>query len=95
MPMSKELETWIEEVSSGMSNLSKQQARVLALYSYGMIMTGRCGLNVIVGFLSLLTGMSAVNLRQRLREWLYEENHKKGKKRCEIEVKTCFEVLTR
>lgn len=95
MSMTKELETWIEEVSSGMSNLSKKQAIVLAMYSYGMIMTGRCGLNIIVGFLSLLTDESVVNLRQRLREWLYEKKQKKGEKRCEVEVKKCFEMLIR
>lgn len=36
MPSQSELDCWIDEVSTAFSSLSRPQARVLALYSYGM-----------------------------------------------------------
>jgi hypothetical protein len=39
----EELEYWIAEVSSALVSLSRPQAEVLALYSYGMVLTGRAG----------------------------------------------------
>ena len=62
----KELEQWCGEVSSNLPHLSKSLAMVLSLYSFGMVMTGRCGLTTIVTFLSLLLGKDPGNLRQRL-----------------------------
>lgn len=80
-------------MSRELPNLSGSQAKVLGLYSYGMLLTGRCGLNVIVGFLSLLLNESPANLRQRLREWLYESKQKRGRKRREVDVEQCFAPL--
>lgn len=95
MSYQKELKRWQEEVSSEMTNLSKSQSKVLALYSYGMALTQRCGLNTIIAFLSLLLGLSVVNLRQQLREFLYESRQKRGKKRQEVLVTACFAPLLR
>ncbi len=95
MSYQKELKRWQEEVSSEMSNLTKSQSKVLALYSYGMGLTQHCGLNTIIAFLSLLLSMPVVNLRQQLREFLYETKQKRGKKRREVVVSHCFAPLLR
>jgi hypothetical protein len=93
MPTPQELEYWIEEVSIGLPNLSKAQAEVLALYSYGMSMTKQCGQTVVVVFMALLLGLKAGNIRQRFRELNYEREKKRGKKRCEVEVSAQFSAL--
>ena len=78
-----------------MAHLSKRQAMVLALYSFGMAMTGRCGMTTIVTFLSLLLAESPDRLRQRLREWNYEAAQKRGHKRQAIDVSHSFAPLLR
>lgn len=88
-----ELDNWTEELSREFPTLSKPQAKVLALYSYGMTVTMRCGLSVITAFLALWLGQSDTNIHQRLREWNYEARKKRGKNRQEIDVKAHFAPL--
>jgi hypothetical protein len=75
--------------------MSRTQARVLALYSYGMAMTQHSGQTIVSTFLSLLLGHAVGNLRQRLREWTYEGTHKRGAKRRTVEVQGHFACLLR
>ena len=93
MPYPEELDYWTAEISTGFAQLSKTQARVLALYSYGMVMTQHCGQTLIVTFLGLLLAVPIQNLRQRLREWTYESEHKRGDKRQAIRVESHFGSL--
>lgn len=93
MPYPEELDYWTEEISTGFGQLSKTQARVLALYSYGMVMTQHCGQTLIVTFLGMLMGIPIQNLRQRLREWNYESEQKRGDKRQAIQVEAHFGSL--
>ena len=93
MPFPEELDYWINEVSTAFCQLSTTQARVLALYSYGMALTSHCGQTIIVTFLSLLLKRPHHNLRQRLREWNYEPQQKRGKKRRAVEVESQFAAL--
>lgn len=93
MPYPEELDYWTEEVSTEFRQLSKRQAQVLALYSYGMVMTQHCGQTIIVTFLGMLLGWPIQNLRQRLREWNYESQQKRGKQRQAIVVETHFRSL--
>jgi hypothetical protein len=90
MPYPDELKYWTEEVSSAFRGLNRAQAEVLALYSYGMAITQRCGQTLIGAFLGLLLGMRIENLRQRLREWTYEAEQKRKRQRREIEVESLF-----
>jgi hypothetical protein len=76
-------------------HLSQSQAMVLALYSFGMALTQRCGLTTIVGFLSLLLGQPPGRLRQRLREWNYAGCDKRGAQRRTVEVGHSFGPLLR
>lgn len=86
---------WMELVSSQMAHLSKSQVATLALFSFGMVMTRRCGMTTVTHFLALLTGKTSGSLRQRLREWCYDAPDKRGAGRQEIDVTASFAPLLR
>lgn len=83
----------MEVVSRHMPQLSKPQAVTLALFSFGMVMTRRCGITTVTHFLALLTGKTPGSLRQRLREWCYDAPDKRGAGRQEIDVTASFAPL--
>lgn len=89
------LSQWIATVSTQMPHLSRPQARVLALWSYGMVVTQSCGLTTVATFLALLVGKRPGTLRQQLREWCYAAPHKRGQGRQEVAVRPCFAALLR
>ncbi len=89
------LTDWITTVSSQMPHLSRPQARVLALWSYGMVVAQSCGLTTVATVLGLLLHQSPLTLRQRLREWCYAAADKKGRCRQEVPVAACFGPLLR
>lgn len=91
----EELKQWIAEVSRQMPQLRRNEALVLALYSFGVVMTQRCGLTTIACFLGMLLKQSVENMRQQLREWNYEAGQKRGAFRREIVVKASFAALLR
>lgn len=93
MPSPDELDYWMDEVSTVFTRMSTCQARVLALYSYGMALTQRCGQSVIVTFLGLLLDIPLSNLRQRLREWNYDAEDKRGRQRQAVAVEQHFAAL--
>lgn len=93
MSQSKELSQWVSVVSIKMPHLSRCEAVVLAMYSFGMVMVQSCGINSIAYFLGLLLDKKENTMRQRLREWNYESSVKRGAKRQEIEVRSCFAPL--
>jgi hypothetical protein len=95
MPYPQELEYWIEELSTAFPKLSRSQRQVLGLYSYGMSMSQRCGQTIISVFLALLLKLKSQNLRQRLKEFLYEAQQKSGQQRRELELELQFEPLSR
>jgi hypothetical protein len=89
------LSQWVSEVSKHMPHLSPSQARVLALYSFGMVVTQSCGLSSVAAFLSSLQQRQENSVRQQLREWNYESAAKRGSQRQAIEVSACFGALLR
>jgi hypothetical protein len=89
----EKLKQWRAEVSTHMPHLSRTEAVVLALYSYGMAMTKRCGLTTIVTFMSMLLSDNPNSVRQRLREWNYDPKQKRGRKRRAIDVTASFAAL--
>jgi len=93
MPSQNELDCWIDEVSSAFVGLSRTQARVLALYSYGMAMVCQCGLTTVSYFIAELFGMKWEAVRRRLREWTYEADAKRGTKRQSVAVEAQFAPL--
>jgi len=95
MSRSEGLSQWISTVSTHLPHLSKPQAHVLALWSYGMVFAQSCATTTVATFLALLLHCSAGALRERLREWCYAAPDKKGTHRQEVDVTTCFAPLLR
>ena len=50
MPRQDGLSRWIATVSSQMPTLSRPQARVLAYWSYGMVVAQSCGVTTVAVF---------------------------------------------
>ena len=89
----KALSQWEESVSRHLPHLSRPQAHVLALWSYGMVLAKSCGLTSVAALLADLLGSSLSTLRQQLREWCYDAQDKKGAHRQEVDVTRCFAPL--
>ncbi len=86
---------WIAEVSSRFGVLTPAQARVLAYWSYGMVLTQSCGLTTVAVFLTTLLGTRYDAQRQQLREWCYDAADQRGPGRREVDVAVCFAPLLR
>ena len=89
------LSEWIDLVSTHMPHLSVPQARVLALWSYGIALTRSCGRLTVATFLALLMRQKVATVEQRLYEWCCDTPHKAGAKRQTLDVTTCFRPLLR
>ena len=89
------MQEWIEVVRQHMPYMNKSQAVVLALWSFGMVVARSCGLTSVAHTIAKLTEQKEDNVRQRLREWNRDRSDKRGNKRLEIEVSTCFVPLLR
>src|ERR1700736_1650001 len=84
---------WTTEVSTHFPHLSKPQAAVLALWSFGIVLARRCTLPAVANILSPLLQTSFNTVRQRLREWYKAAPEKAGPHRRELEVAPCFAPL--
>lgn len=60
-----------------------------------MVMARSCGLSKVAGSLAVLLGAKENSLRQRMREWYYAKEDKRGKGRCELEASASFVPLLR
>jgi hypothetical protein len=93
MSRQQPLYEWIGIVATHFPHLSKPQATVLALWSFGMVLARSCALSAVALVLALLLGRKLNTMRQRLREWYWEAQAKKGSQRQELDVTTCFAPL--
>jgi len=91
----QQLDQWVLTVAEHLPQLSKPQATMLALWSFGMAMVKSCALTTVMLFLASLLKVKENTMRQRLREWCYDRKDKKGDKRVDIEVQSCFPFLVR
>ncbi len=89
------LSQWHVTVSTYLPHLTRAQLYVLALWSYGMVLARSCGTTTVVAVLAPLLACKESALRQRLREWCYDATDKRGCKRTELDVTTCFAPLLR
>ena len=80
-------------MSRRLPHLSRAHAHVLALWSYGMVLAHSGGITSVVALLAPLVGASESTLRQRLREWCYDAQDKRGTHRQAVEVRACFAPL--
>lgn len=78
-----------------MPQLRAPQAAVLALWSFGMVISQSCGLTTVSSSLASLMGAKENSVRQRIREWYYAKEDKRGAGRCEVEVSSNFGPLLR
>jgi len=84
---------WRSTLMTHLPHLSKTQATGLALWSLGMVLARSCALTAVSAFLAEGLKQKENTVRQRLREWCYEAQAKRGKKRQEVCVETCFAPL--
>jgi hypothetical protein len=84
---------WRSTIMTHLPHLSKAQATGLALWSLGMVLARSCALTAVSAFLAEGLKQKENTVRQRLREWCYEAPAKRGKKRQEVCVETCFAPL--
>lgn len=86
---------WIADVGDHFPHLSPSQARVLALWSYGMVLARSCALTAVSTLLAAVLHRKENTVRQQLREGVYEAAAKRGRQRQELNVRACFVPLLR
>src|SRR6266478_6279166 len=84
-----------KRVREMLPSLSKAEAEVLGLLSFGIVMLDGCGISRLSNGLAKIEQVPAGRLRQRLREFCYEAEAKRGNKRREVKVEACFADLLR
>jgi hypothetical protein len=90
-----QLYPWAQEIATRLPALNRALATVLALWSVGMVLTKRSGLDSVTQQLTSLLGQSFNTVRQRLREFYQESSAKRGRNRTDFEVSQCFASLLR
>lgn len=75
---------WRTTIMHHLSHLSKPQATVLALWSFGMVLACSCALTAVSSLLATGTHRKEQAVRQQLREWYYDAKSKRvpSAKRC-------------
>jgi Transposase DDE domain len=84
---------WRTAIKTHLSHLSKPQATVLALWSFGMVLARSCALSAVSSLLAEGMHRKEQTVRQQLREWYYDAQRKRGSKRQALRVETCFTPL--
>ena len=84
---------WLTTIMQHRSHLSKPQATVLALWSFGMVLARSCALTAVSQLLAAGMQRKEQTVRQQLREWYYDVPRKRGTKRHALRVETCFAPL--
>src|SRR3989449_6113952 len=84
---------WLTTIMQHLPHLSKPQATVLALWSFGMVLARSCALSAVSSLLAEGMQRSEQTVRQRLRAWYDDVPRKRGAKRQALHVETCFPVL--
>jgi hypothetical protein len=84
---------WLRTITTHLPHLSKPQAMVLALWSFGMVLARSCALTAVSQMLAKGMQRKEQTVRQQLREWDDDARRKRGPKRQELCVETCFAPL--
>ena len=74
---------WRSIVIRHMPHLSKPQAVVLAMWSFGIVMTNCCGLSSVAFVLAQLLDQRESTLRERLRQWYKDKSARGCRKRAQ------------
>jgi len=86
---------WNETIAQQLNILSRPQANVLALWSFGMVIARACSISVVKLVLAGLFDINENTIRQRLREFYLDSKDKKGQNRTQINVRDCFVLILR
>lgn len=86
-------QAWLKTVLKKMPQLSKSQARGLAMWSFAIAITHSCGLSTATVFVAQILRKKETNVREQLRQWYRQKNQKYGRKRQQIEVSQSFIAL--
>ena len=86
-------DSWTHQVVSAFPCLSRPQATVLALYSFGAILADRCGLSSVAIMLFRVLGVPYLTIRSRLQEFYQPASAKSGTRRRDFDVTICFAPL--
>ena len=90
------LSEWTATVSTNMPHLTKPQARLLALWSYGIALTRWCGRGTVATFLALLLEPQGRQRRAALVRMVSRRcPTKPGPSAQALDVTTCFVPLLR
>jgi hypothetical protein len=88
---------WHQTVSTYLPHLSQPQLTVLVLWSFGIVLAQTCGLTTVAVTLAYVLGCSEMTIREQLRDWYRDAQHKsgakRGRKRRSLEVTLCFAPL--
>lgn len=84
---------WLTTIMQHLPDLSKPQATVLALWSFGMVLARSCALTAVSHVLAKGMQRKEQTVRQQLREWYDDVPRKRGAKRQALPVETCFAPL--
>jgi hypothetical protein len=84
---------WLGTIMHHLSPLSKPQATVLALWSFGMVLARSCALPAVSHVLAKGRPRNEQTVRQQLRAWYDDVPRKRGAKRQALPVETCFAPL--
>lgn len=90
MPCRHPVYDWIDLLVSTFDSLSRPQATGLALYSFGVIMAKRCGLNSVVTAVAAALEDKLTTVRSRLQEFYQPATVKSGTRRRQLDVAACF-----
>ncbi len=86
---------WLNILATQFPKLSRAQVRTLALWSFAATITQHIGSTTCAGFLARLFDQPLGNFRQRLREFYWGAEQKRGSLRRALDVELCFAVLLR
>ena len=90
---------WQQTVSTYLPHLSTPQVAVLVLWSFGIVLAQSCGLTTVAVTLASVLGCSERTMREQLRDWYRDAQHKsgakRGRQRRSLEVSGCFAPLLR
>lgn len=89
----EQLYQWTKTTLEFLPHLSQSEAYVLTLWSFGMILVRSCATTQIALFWSEVFDQPFNTCRQRLREFYFDKDKKRGKKRQELDVRVCFAPL--
>ena len=84
---------WQGELAKRLPMLSVAQVRVLAEWSLGMVLSRSCALPAVSLWWATTKGQRLGTVRQRLREWCYPAERKRGSQREALAVEACFPAL--